>query len=353
VDESFGFYGRELSGQKEIEPRWKRCVQATDDAVGEILGKAFVERQFAGESKTMALEMIQGIESAFAANLPDLSWMDDATRARAMEKMKALTNKIGYPDHWRDYSSLTFKKGDFFGNEIAARRFEARREVDRIGKPVDKTEWHMTPPTVNAYYNALANEMVFPAGIMQSPFFHRDFPAPMNYGGIGLVMGHELTHGFDDQGRKFDPKGRLEAWWDPSASKKFEERTACVEKLYEGYEVQPGVHLNGKLTMGENIADMGGVKEAYRAYHDWAGRQGDPEEKVAGLTPDQLFFVSFAQTWCTVASPEFERLRATVDPHSPPRFRIQGPLSNFPAFAKAFGCAEGTPMNPKNKCEIW
>jgi putative endopeptidase len=353
VDESFSFFGQKLSGQKENEARWKRCVDATDNAVGEILGRSFVEKQFAGDSKALALEMIQGIESAFASNLPGLSWMDDATRARALDKVHALANKIGYPDAWRDYSSLTITKGDYFGDTLAARRFDARRDLERIGKPVDKKEWQMTPPTVNAYYNGSANEMVFPAGIMQSPFFHRDFPAPMNYGGIGLVMGHELTHGFDDRGRKFDPQGRLEEWWDPSASKKFEERTACVVDLYEGYEVQPGVHLNGKLTLGENIADLGGVKESYRAYHDWLEKHPEPQATVAGLTGDQLFFVGFAQTWCTVTSPEFERLRATTDSHSAPRFRVQGPLSNFPAFARAFQCAEGTPMNPRNRCEVW
>jgi endothelin-converting enzyme/putative endopeptidase len=279
--------------------------------------------------------------------------MDDATRERALDKVHALANKIGYPDAWRDYSSLTITKGDYFGDALAARRFDARRDLERIGKPVDKKEWQMTPPTVNAYYNGSANEMVFPAGIMQSPFFHRDFPAPMNFGGIGLVMGHELTHGFDDRGRKFDPKGRLEEWWDPSASRKFEERAACVVDLYEGYQVQPGVHLNGKLTLGENIADLGGVKESYRAYHDWLEKHPGPQASVPGLTGDQLFFVGFAQTWCTVASPEFERLRATTDSHSTARFRVQGPLSNFPAFAQAFHCAEGTPMSPKNRCEVW
>jgi predicted metalloendopeptidase len=353
VDESFAFFGQKLQGQKELQARWKRCVNAADDALGEVLGKAYVEKQFPGDSKAIALDMIHRIEAAFDSNLPSLAWMDDETRTRASGKMKALTNKIGYPDKWIDYAKLQVKPGDYFGSSVAARAFEFHREGDKIGKPVDKTEWGMTPPTVNAYYNPLVNEMVFPAGILQRPFFDRAFPPPMNFGGIGMVMGHELTHGFDDQGRKFDASGRLSEWWAPEVATKFEERAKCVIDRYETYEVQPGVRLNGKLTLGENIADLGGIKEAYVAFQRWKKEQPAVESGIEGLTADQLFFVGFAQTWCTVATPEIERMLATIDSHSAPRFRVNGPLSNLPAFAATFQCAEGTPMRPKDVCEVW
>lgn len=353
-DEAFAFYGQKLSGQKEQQPRWKRCVQATDNALGEILGQEFIKRQFAGDSKTIALDLIHRIEDAFASNLPKLAWMDDATRKRANDKKKTLTNKIGYPDAWRDYSKLSIKKGSYFQAAMASRRFDFDFEAEKIGKPVDKKEWGMTPPTVNAYYNPLVNEMVFPAGILQPPFFDRSFPMAMNFGGIGMVMGHELSHGFDDQGRKFDPNGKLQEWWEPTVSAKFDERAACVDDLYSGYEVQPGVKLNGKLTLGENIADLGGIKQAYAAWKRYAADNTDAAAAaVEGLTNDQLFFVSFAQTWCSLQTPEIERMLATVDPHSHPKFRVIGPLSNLPAFAETFQCAAETPMNPKDRCEVW
>jgi len=352
VDENFAIMSK-FSGQKEIQPRWKRCIGATDDALGMSLGKYYVERKFAGDSKEKALEMIHGIEAAFQANLPNLHWMDNVTRGRAVQKMKAIINKIGYPDKWRDYSKLAVKKGDYFGNTMAANVFEFNRQAEKVGKPVDKTEWGMTPPTVNAYYNPLVNEIVFPAGILQRPYFNRDFPPAMNLGGMGMVVGHELTHGFDDEGRKFDATGRLREWWEPKVVEAFETRAQCVEKLYDGYEVQPGVHLNGKLTLGENIADLGGLKEAYGAYQLWIKEHGATEPIVEGLTNDQLFFLGFAQTWCTVATPEFERLMATVDPHSAPRYRVIGPISQFPEFGEAFSCKEGTPMRPKDTCEVW
>ena len=353
-EENFGFYGKTLQGQKEQQARWKRCVGQTDGALGEILGQEFIKQQFAGDSKTIARELIEGIQTAFTNGLPDLEWMDDATRQRAVEKKAAIANKIGYPDKWRDYSKLKIKKGDYFGNLVASGRFEFEREAAKIGKPVDKTEWGMTPPTVNAYYNPLNNEIVFPAGILQPPFFSRAFPAAMNYGGIGMVMGHELTHGFDDQGRKFDAQGKLTEWWEPSVSTKFDERAACIEKQYGGFEVQPELKLNGKLTLGENIADNGGIKEAYNAYKAYETKHpGSETPAVAGLTNDQLLFVAFAQTWCSLATPEIERVLVTVDPHSPPKFRVNGPLSNYDQFAATFECAEGTPMHPKDVCEVW
>ncbi len=350
VEASFQFYGKTLSGQEKIRPRWKRCVAAVDDGLGELLGKAFVERAFAGESREMAREMIGNIEAAFEKNLEELDWMDEPTRERAREKLHAIVNKVGYPDKWRTYDGLEVDRHSWFASGVAARRFETARQVRRIGRPVDRSEWHMTPPTVNAYYNPSANEMVFPAGILQPPFFHRDFPAAMNYGGMGMVMGHELTHGFDDQGRKFDAHGRMADWWTPEVAKSFEERAACIERQYASYEVQPGVHLDGKLTLGENLADNGGIRLSWKA---WSGLGDETALPGLDLTPRQLFFVAYAQTWCTLATPEYEKLAATVDPHSTPRFRVNGPLANLPAFAEAFGCAEGTPMNPKERCRVW
>jgi putative endopeptidase len=353
-EENFNFYGKTLQGQKEQQARWKRCVAQTDGALGEILGQEFIKKQFAGDSKKIARELIETIQTAFANNLPGLDWMDDTTRQRALGKKATLVNKIGYPDKWKDYSKLKIKKGDYFGNLVASGRFEFEREAVKIGKPVDKTEWGMTPPTVNAYYNPLNNEMAFPAGILQPPFFLKDFPAAMNYGGIGMVMGHELTHGFDDEGRKFDAQGKLREWWEPSVSKNFEERAACIDKQYASFEVQPGLNLNGKLTLGENIADNGGIKQAYSAYKAYeAAHPGAEKPAVEGLTNDQLFFIAFAQTWCSLATPEIERVLVTVDPHSPPRFRVTGPLVNYPQFADTFQCAEGTPMHPASTCEVW
>ena len=354
VDEDFAFFDKRLQGQPELQVRWKRCVEATDGALGFALGKAFVERQFAGDSKKVAVEMIQDIEHAFEAGLPQLAWMDDTTRARAKEKTAVLVNKIGYPDKWRDYSKLSLTSdAGYFANSRAAIRFEVDRLFGKIGEKVDRTEWGMTPPTVNAYYNPLRNEMVFPAGVLQPPFFSKDHPAPMNYGGIGMAMGHELTHGFDDQGRQFDGSGKLREWWDPAVVTRFEERAQCVEKLYSGFEVQPGVNVNGKLTLGENIADFGGIKASFHGWHSWAERNGKPGPMVQGFTNDQLFFLGFAQSWCSLRRPEYSKLLATVDPHSPPNFRVDGPLSNFPAFAETWKCAAGTPMNRAQRCEVW
>jgi endothelin-converting enzyme/putative endopeptidase len=354
ADEDFEFFGKTLGGQQEIQPRWKRCVVATDEALGESLGRRFVERRFAGDSKTTALEMIQGIETALERAFPGLDWMDDATRAAAREKLHAVTNKIGHPDVWRDYASLMVRRGDDFGNRLAAARFEFRRQRDRVGGPLDRGEWEMTPPTVNADYNPFLNEMVFPAGILQPPFFHRDFPRAMNYGAIGMGMGHELTHGFDDQGRKFDALGRLRAWWDPAVAARFEERARCVSDLYDSYEVEPGLHLNGTQTLGEDIADLGGLKEAYRAWKAWEAAQvKPPASPVPGLDNDQLFFVAFAQPWCELITPEYARLLAQTDDHAASRFRVLGAASQFPDFAWVFSCAEGTPMNPARRCQVW
>jgi predicted metalloendopeptidase len=354
VQENFAFYGKALRGQQQLAPRWKRCVETTDRALGELVGRDFVAKRFGGKSRAVALSMIQEIERAFAANLPALKWMDEPTREQALGKMHAIVNKVGYPEKWRDYGPLAIGD-DHLANVGAASVFEYDRRAQEIGKAVDESEWFMTPPTVNAYYNASGNEMVFPAGILQPPFFASDWPMAMNFGGIGMVMGHELTHGFDDQGRKFDGEGTMRQWWAPAVADRFEDRAACVDQLYSGYEVQPGVHLSGKLTLGENIADLGGIKQAHRAFATWAADNGlDPRsEALEGLTHEQLFFVAFGQIWCTNATPETERVLALTDSHSHPRFRVNGPLANFPEFAEAFACDPGEPMRPVDMCEVW
>lgn len=353
VQAEFDFYGHKLAGQEEIRPRWKRCVAATEAALGEVIGRVYVKERFGGNSKDVALAMIADIERAFENGLPGLAWMDDETRSRAMAKVETLANKIGYPDEWRDYSGLEVAADDYFASATESGEFEFDYEISKVGNPVNRKEWGMTPQMVNAYYNPLWNEIAFPAGILQPPFFHKDFPAAMNYGGIGSVIGHELTHGFDDQGRKFGPDGRFSEWWAPEVSERFEAQAQCVVDHYSDYEVAEGAAVNGKLTLGENIADIGGVKEAYDAYQLYEERHGEPEPLVEGMTNDQLFFVAQAQVWCQLASEEMERMQVTTDPHSPARFRVLGPLTNNVSFAEAFTCEEGTPMNPVEKCEVW
>ena len=353
ADEHFVFYGKILGGQAQLEPRWKRCVDATDAALGDQLGMAFVERRFGGDSKAAAIAMIRGVEAALERTFPELAWMDDATRGRAADKLRAVTNKIGYPDVLKDYSAMNVRRGQDFENRVMAARDDFRREFAKVGGPIDRNEWEMTPPTVNAYYNPLRNAMVFPAGILQPPFFHRDFPRAMNYGAMGMAMGHELTHGFDDQGRKFDPQGRLTEWWDPAVAARFQVQAQCVETLYGGYEVEPGLKLNGAQTLGENIADLGGLKEAYHAYKAWEAEAAAPKAAVPGLTNDQLLFVGFAQAWCELVTPEYARLLQSIDYHSPGRFRVRGAVSQSKEFAQAFACGGNTPMNPSNKCEVW
>ncbi len=349
----FELYGKVLRGQQKPEDRWKRCVRSTDGAMGDLLGKAYVDQRFAGESKTIAVDMITGIEGAFRAGLPKLAWMDDATRAAANGKVDTIVNKIGYPDALRTYEGLQVKAGDYAGNVAAARRFEATRQLAKVGQPTDRAEWFMSPPTVNAYYNPTMNEIAFPAGILQPPFFSKEFPAAMNYGAIGMVMGHEITHGFDDSGSKFDALGRMQAWWPAEVTQRFEERTTCVKNQYDAYEVAPGLKVNGELTLGENIADIGGSRIAYGAFKAAQAAGKVPPAGMPGLSDDQLFFVALAQSWCSVSSPEYEKMRVLSDPHSPNRFRVNGTLANVPEFAAAFGCEEGTPMRPKNACEVW
>lgn len=349
----FDFYARTLAGQQEPQPRWKRCIAATEQAMGEAVGKLYVAERFAGQSKPIAEKMLDDVAEAFVRSLPELAWMDEPTRRAALVKKGTLGRKIGYPDAWRDYSKLAISSGDHFGNVVAARRFESARQLAQVGGPIDPKEWGMNAQTVNASYNPQLNAFTYPAGILQPPFFHKDFPLAMNYGAMGYVMGHELTHGFDDQGRKFDAQGRLTDWWTPESVAGFEARAACVEKQYDAYEVEPGVHVNGALTLGENIGDIGGLKQAWDAYKAVERANGRPEPAFAGLSSDQLFFVAAAQVWCTEVAPEFFRLLVQTDPHSPSQFRVNGTVLNHPAFGAAFSCPVGSPMNPREKCEVW
>jgi putative endopeptidase len=351
VDENFAFFGHTLNGVAELAPRWKRCVQATDALMGFALGEEFVRKTFGADGKERSQTMVKGIEEAMGRGIDKLGWFDDATRKQAHEKLAHIDNKIGYPEKWRDYESLVINKDSFLANAIRGEEFEAKRRLSKIGKPVDRGDWLMSPPTVNAYYEPSLNEMVFPAGILQPPFFNRGAVSPVNYGAIGMVMGHELTHGFDDEGRRFDAKGDLRDWWSPGVGKEFEQRVQCVVEQYDGYVPVDDLHVNGKLTLGENIADLGGIKTAHAAY---VAARGDKDARSFGkLSDEQLFFLGTAQAWCTKVRPEAARVRVTTDPHSPPRFRVNGPLSNLPEFAAAFSCKAGDKMVRQNQCTIW
>jgi putative endopeptidase len=350
----FDFVSRTFTGAKELEPRWKHCVRATEGALGEALGQAFVVRTFGEAGKVKSRELISGIEAAMARDLDAVAWMDDATRRLAHQKLERVVNKVGYPDRWRDYGALRVDRSSFFRSTLAARAFEQNRDLSKIGKPLDRGEWELPPPAVNAYYEASLNEIVFPAGILQPPFFSASAPDAVNYGAIGMVMGHELTHGFDDEGRQYDAYGNLRDWWTPAVSQEFDRRAACVAGQFDGYTTGDGTKLDGKLTLGENIADLGGVKLAFAAFQE--SRRGKPAGvKVAGFTPEQAFFVGFAQAWCEVSRPELERTLAATDPHSPPRWRVDGPLSNLPAFREAFSCPAGSKMVREGaaRCELW
>jgi endothelin-converting enzyme/putative endopeptidase len=356
--ESFDFYGKILDGQPEQKTRWKRCVSATDDALGEALGQVYVEQRFSPKDKQRTLELTRDVEAAMGQDIEQLDWMSAATKARAEEKLHAVANKIGYPDKWRDYSTLTVTRGDAFGNNLRAAAFEEKRDIAKIGKPVDRGEWDMSPPTVNAYYSPQMNDINFPAGILQPPFFDHSQDDAVNYGSVGSVIGHELTHGFDDEGRQFDGKGNFEDWWTPTDSKQFTERADCVVNEFNGFVAVDDLHVNGKLTLGENLADLGGLKLAFLAYLDRAQKAGvDLQQKgsaeYGGLTPHQQFFVAFGQHWCENVRPEDLRLGIETDPHSPAKFRVNGVVTNLPEFQRAFACKTGQPMAPANRCTIW
>ena len=351
VEERFSFT-RELTGAKAILPRWKRCVAMTDHALGEALGRSFVTTTVGDEGKALAREMIVGIEKAFEENLATLDWMDDDARKASLYKLHKINNKVAYPDRWRDYSAVQIGRDSLLANVRAATAFESAHDLGKIGKPVVRDEWGMSPPTVNAYYSATLNEMVFPAGIMQVPFFKTDAPVPVNYGGLGMVMGHELTHGFDDQGRKFDGDGNLHEWWSPAVTKAFVEKAACVAKQYDGYLAVGDVHLDGKLTLGENIGDIGGLKMTLAALR---ARRGGPMQPAAkgDFTDEQQLFIAFAQVWCTNYRPEAARTQALTNPHSTGQWRVNGPVADTPDFAKAFSCKTGNPMAPESHCTVW
>jgi putative endopeptidase len=352
VQENFNFYGKQLSGTAELQPRWKRCVQSVNRNVGEALGQVYVEKYFPPAAKAHALEMVHNLLSALHSDIPTLSWMGPETKKAAIGKMEAFNIKIGYPDKWRDYSKLKIARGSYSDNLRRASTFENSRELAKIGKPVDRHEWGMTPPTVNAYYNPLMNEIVFPAGILQPPFYDPKADDAINYGGMGAVIGHEISHGFDDEGSQFDPQGNLRNWWTADDRKNFDERATCVEKQFDAYEVEPGLHQNGKLVLGESIGDLGGLAIAYAAYEK--SLEGKPRPKdLDGFTPEQRFFLGWAQVWGSNQRPEAARLQANTNPHPLARFRGNGPLSDMAAFAQAFGCKRGDPMVREQACKIW
>jgi putative endopeptidase len=344
-----------LTGQSEIKPRWKRCVSSTDDALGEALGQRYVEQTFGADGKQRMLKMVDALEKSLDQDIRNLPWMTEDTKKQAKIKLDAIRNKIGYPEVWRDYGSLKIVRGDLLGNFLRANEFEARRQIAKIGKPVDRQEWQMTPPTVNAYYSSSHNEIVFPAGILQPPFFDKQADDAVNFGGIGMVIGHELTHGFDDQGRKFDPQGNLRDWWTAQDGTEFEKRAGCIADEYSNFVAVDDLKLNGKLTLGENTADNGGARIALMALEQMmAGNPaGDAAQTIDGYTPQQRFFVGAGRAWCEKRRPEYSRMLVSVDPHSPGKYRINGVVRNMPEFQKAFNCKAGQPMVPENVCRVW
>jgi endothelin-converting enzyme/putative endopeptidase len=344
-----------LTGQSEIKPRWKRCVSSTDNALGEALGQRYVEQTFGADGKQRMLKMVDALEKSLDQDIRNLPWMTGETKKQAKVKLDAIRNKIGYPDVWRDYSSLKILRGDLLGNFLRANEFEARRQIAKIGKPVDRKEWQMTPPTVNAYYSSSRNEIVFPAGILQPPFFDKQADDAVNFGGIGMVIGHELTHGFDDQGRKFDPEGNLRDWWTAQDGTEFEKRASCVADEYSDFVAVDDLKLNGKLTLGENTADNGGARIALMALEQMIASNpaGAVAQTIDGYTPQQRFFLGAGRAWCEKRRPEYSRMLVSVDPHSPGKYRINGVVRNMPEFQKAFSCKAGQPMVPENACRVW
>jgi putative endopeptidase len=350
VVEDFGFYRKTLRGVKEMPPRWKQCVRYVDRDLGEAMGQEFVRRTFTAETKAKTVDMTRRIETAMESEIKTLDWMTDATKQRALEKLHAIANKVGYPERWRDYSALQLRRGDFYGNATRATVFESDRELAKIGKPVDRGEWGMTPPTVNAYYNPQMNDINFPAGVLQPPLYDPKLDDAPNYGNTGSTIGHELTHAFDDEGRQFDAQGNLKDWWTPADAKAFEERIECVREQYAQYTIVDDIKINSKLTSGEDVADLGGTLLAYLAW-----KEADPNETqdIDGFTPDQRFFIGFAQWACENQREENLRANAITNPHSPGRYRINGIVSDLPQFQRAFKCGENAPMVRKKMCKIW
>ena len=351
VDADFDFHGRTLRGTQELKPRWKRAIDASNDALGFALGEAYVARVFPPEAKQRALQLVKNLEIALRKRIAGLEWMGEDTKKAAYAKLDTLAPKIGYPDEWRDYSALTIHRDGYFANVRAAGAFEARREIAKIGRPVDRSEWGMLPQTVNAYYDPQQNEIVFPAAQLLPPYFDANMDDAVNYGGIGSVIGHEMLHGFDDEGSQFDAQGNLRDWWTKRDRERFEQRTARLVEQFDGYVPIDDLHIKGKLTLGENIADLGGLQVAWDAWQltddAKAGAQRD------GLTPPQRFFLSFAQAWRTQQRPETLRLQVQSNEHAPAKFRVNGPVSNMPAFANAFACKTGEPMLRAARVDIW
>ncbi|MFL6262314.1 MAG: M13 family metallopeptidase [Thermoanaerobaculia bacterium] len=350
VNEDFNFFEKTIRGTQELRPRWKRCVELVDRQLGEALGQRYVESTFGAEGKARMLKMVLALESALDRDIRDLPWMTAATRKKALEKRAAIANKIGYPDRWRDYSRLKIARGDLFGNAERAVVFEQARDWAKIGRKVDPMEWRMTPPTVNASYNPFENNVNFPAGILQPPFFDKGQDDAANFGAIGAAIGHELTHGFDDQGRKFDARGNLADWWTEADAREFEKRAACLADEYSGFTVAGGVHLNGKLTLGENTADNGGLRIAYMALEDTLKGRTPRRD---GFTAQQRFFLAWGQAWCENSTEQSAKVHAQTDPHSPGRYRVNGVMQNMPEFQQAFDCAPKSPMVRENVCRVW
>ena len=346
---------QKLTGQEQIQARWKRCVNLTDRELGEALGERYVDVTFGPDGKQRMLKMVDALEKSLDTDIQDLSWMSDETKAQAKVKLDAIRNKIGYPDVYRDYSSVVIKPNDLMGNIERADEFEAKRQINKIDKPLDRKEWGMTPPTVNAYYSGSFNEIVFPAGILQPPFFDKNVDDAVNFGGIGLVIGHELTHGFDDQGRKFDPHGNLHDWWTAQDGKEFEQRVSCVANEYSNFVAVDDLKLNGRLTLGENTADNGGARIALMALEQMIAddKNGKEAQTIDGYTPEQRFFLGFGRVWCEKRRPEIARARVLTDPHSPGKYRVNGVVQNMPEFQKAWGCKAGQPMVAENACHVW
>ncbi len=359
-DISFEFFSKELGGQKEEQPLWKRCTAATDRVLGEAVGQDWVKQNFPGNSKAETEKLVKALEAAMAADLKNLDWMSPETKVEARKKLDAIADKIGYPDKWLDYSTLTISRTDYFGNNERAGAFQRKRGLSRYGKPVDPTEWGMTPPTVNAYYNPPQNNINFPAGILQPPFYQATMDPAVNFGGIGVVIGHEMTHGFDDQGSQYDPKGNVRVWFTPEDLKKFKDRSECYAKEYDGFQVAPGQNLNGHLTLGENSADNAGIRIAYQALMQTMQEEGAKAEqgyvdgKKDGYTAQQRFFIAFGQVWCGNMTQQATINRAKTDPHSTGEWRVKGTVQNFDEFGKAFGCKVGQPMMPASGgCRTW
>lgn len=351
VNENFNFYGKTLRGTKELQARWKRCVSLTDGELGEALGQAYVAKTFPPEAKERTLKMVHALEEALRQDITNLPWMTDATKKQALIKLDAIRNKIGYPDQWRDYSTLKIERGDALGNVLRANEFEVERQIRKIGQVRDTREWEMTPPTVDAYYDPTENDINFPAGILQPPFYDFKGDDGVNFGGIGAVIGHELTHGFDDQGRQFDKDGNLTDWWTAEDAKAFEQRAQCLVDEYSSFVAVDDVHLNGKLTLGENTADNGGLRIADMALQSaLAGKQ---PEKIDGFTQEQRLFLGWGQIWCQNLTDQSARLQALTNPHSLGRYRANGVVRNMPEFQKAWNCKPGQPMAPENACRVW